>query len=156
MRRSGERQSPCPAQSKPSRHGFQLSPSERGKEHAYSSVIRFVFTVVFGFLWWWVYNRVGAALEYLVILGSVLAVCVCCCKAGAEALGEWSFDRYLECVRRCGLVTVVLMIGLFIVAILVAWVDTGAFPAAAALVNMVIAAIGAPLFVRAICCAYES
>ncbi len=48
------------------------------------------------------------------------------------------------------------MAGLFIVAILVAWVDTGAFPTGAALVNMLIAAIGAPLFVRAICCAYDS
>ena len=60
------------------------------------SVIQFIFTVVFGFLWWWVYNRVGAALEYLVILGSVLAVCVCCCRSGVEPHREWSFDRYLE------------------------------------------------------------
>jgi hypothetical protein len=121
-----------------------------------ASVIRFVFTVVFGFLWWWVYNRAGAALEYLVILGSVLAVCVCCCRGGVEPEVEWNFDRYMACIRRCWLVTVVLMVGLFIVAILVAWADTGAFPTGAALVNMLIAAIGAPLFVRAICCAYDS
>jgi hypothetical protein len=119
-------------------------------------VIRLIFTVVFGVLWWWVYNRAGAALEYLVILGSVLAVCVCCCKGGGEPHGEWSFDHYMACIRRCWLVTVVLMVGLFIIAIVVAWTDTGAFPATAALVNMVIAAIGAPLFVRAICCAYDS
>ena len=41
------------------------------------NAIRLVITVVFGFLWWWVYNRVGAGLDYLMILGSVLAVCVC-------------------------------------------------------------------------------
>jgi hypothetical protein len=119
------------------------------------SIIRFIFTVVFGFLWWWVYNRAGAPLEYLVILGSVLAVCVCCCKGG-EPPSEWNFDHYTACIRRCWLVTVVLMVGLFIVAILVAWVETGAFPGGSALVNMLIAAIGAPLFVRAICCAYET
>ena len=120
------------------------------------SVIQFIFTVVFGFLWWWVYNRVGAALEYLVILGSVLAVCVCCCRPGVEPHREWSFDRYRECIRRCWLVTVVLMFSLFILAIVVVLVSTGAFPGGAALVNMLIAAIGAPLFVRLICCAYES
>jgi membrane protease YdiL (CAAX protease family) len=120
------------------------------------SVIQFIFTVVFGFLWWWVYNRVGAALEYLVILGSVLAVCVCCCRTGVEPHREWSFDRYRECIRRCWLVTVVLMFSLFILAIVVVWVASGAFPGGAALVNMLIAAIGAPLFVRLICCAYES
>ena len=120
------------------------------------SVIQFIFTVVFGFLWWWVYNRAGAALEYLVILGSVLAVCVCCCRPGVEPHREWSFDRYRECIRRCWLVTVVLMFSLFILAIVVVLVTTGAFPGSAALVNMLIAAIGAPLFVRLICCAYES
>jgi hypothetical protein len=120
-----------------------------------ANVIRFVFTVVFGFLWWWVYNRAGAALEYLVILGSVLAVCVCCCRGVVEPTVEWNFDHYMACIRRCWLATVVLMIGLFIVAILVAWAATGAFPAGAVLVNMLIVAIGAPLFVRAICCAYD-
>jgi membrane protease YdiL (CAAX protease family) len=120
------------------------------------SVIQFIFTVVFGLLWWWVYNRAGAALEYLVILGSVLAVCVCCCRTGVEPHREWSFDRYRECIKRCWLVTVVLMFSLFILAIVVVLVTTGAFPGGAALVNMLIAAIGAPLFVRLICCAYES
>ena len=120
------------------------------------SVIQFIFTVVFGFLWWWVYNRVGAALKYLVILGSVLAVCVCCCRPGVEPHREWSFDRYRECIRRCWLVTVVLMFSLFILAIVVVLMASGAFPGGAALVNMLIAAIGAPLFVRLICCAYES
>ena len=35
-----------------------------------------LFTLVFGFLWWVIYSTVGAAFTYLVILGSVLAVCV--------------------------------------------------------------------------------
>ena len=118
-------------------------------------VIRLIFTIVFGFLWWWVFNRVGASLTYLMILGSVLAVCVCCCRGGGEDNREWNFDRYLACIRRCWLVTVVLMIGLFIVGILVVWVSTGAFPSGAVLGNILIAAIGAPLFIRAICCAYE-
>jgi hypothetical protein len=41
-----------------------------------------IITIVFGFLWWLVFNHVGAGLAYLMILGSVLAVCVCCCKGG--------------------------------------------------------------------------
>jgi len=118
------------------------------------NVIRLIFTVVFGFLWWWVYNRAGAALEYLAILGSVLAVCVCCCRGG-EPHREWNFQQYIACIQRCLIVTFVLMVSLFILAIVVAWGNTGAFPAAAALVDMLIVAIGAPLFVRAICCAYE-
>lgn len=119
-------------------------------------VIRLIFTVVFGFLWWWVFNRVGPDLLYLMILGSVLAVCVCCCRGGAEDNREWSFDRYLACIRRCWLATLVLMIGLFIIGIIVVLVVTGAFPAGAVLVNILIAAIGAPLFIRLICCAYDS
>jgi uncharacterized membrane protein YciS (DUF1049 family) len=118
-------------------------------------VIRLIFTIVFGFLWWWVFNRVGASLTYLMILGSVLAVCVCCCRGGGEDQREWSFDRYLACIRRCWLATFVLMVGLFIVGILVVWVTTGAFPSPAMLADILIAAIGAPLFIRAICCAYE-
>ena len=119
-------------------------------------VIRLIFTIVFGFLWWWVFNRVGPDLLYLMILGSVLAVCVCCCRGGAEDNREWSFDRYMACIRRCWLATLVLMVGLFIVGILVALVVTGAFPAGPALLNILIAAIGAPLFIRAICCAYDA
>src|SRR4029077_13548622 len=119
------------------------------------NVIRLIFTVVFGFLWWWVYNRAGAALEYLAILGSVLAVCVCCCRGG-EPQREWNFEHYMACIRRCWLVTVVLMVGLFILAIIVVWVETNAAPSQAAWLNILIVAIGAPLFVRAICCAYDS
>jgi hypothetical protein len=121
------------------------------------NVIRLVITVVFGFLWWWVYNRVGASLQYLMILGSVLAVCVCCCRGTVDPVGiEWNWDRYFACLRRCWVVTAVLIVSLIIIAILVAWVSTGAFPPGPVLVNIIIAAIGAPLFIRLICCAYDS
>ncbi len=117
-------------------------------------VIRLIFTVVFGVLWWWVYRRAGG--DYLMILGSVLAVCVCCCRGGTEEYREWSFDRYLACIRRCRLATLVLMVGLFIIGIVVFLIATGAFPPATDLVNILIMAIGAPLFVRLICCAYDA
>jgi hypothetical protein len=124
-----------------------------------SLFIKFLFTVVFGFLWWWVYNRVGPGLAYLVILGSVLAVCVCCCKDRGGDHGandrSWNFQVYYQCIRRCWLATVVLMVGLFFVGIFVIWLPTGVFPTAAQLTNILIAAVGAPLCVRAICCAYE-
>lgn len=124
-------------------------------------IIRFIFTVVFGFLWWWVYNHVGAGLAYLMILGSVLAVCVCCCRGGGAtegvwAPGEWSLESYLVCIRRCWLATVVLMAGLIVLGILVVWWTTGMFPPTADLTNILMAAVGAPLFVRLICCAYDS
>ena len=45
-------------------------------------MLRFIITVIFGFAWWWVYTRVGAGLAWLMILGSVLGVCACCCKGG--------------------------------------------------------------------------
>ena len=51
-----------------------------------------IITIVFGFLWWWVFNHVGPGLTYLMILGSVLAVCVCCCKGGEPQWGWWSFN----------------------------------------------------------------
>jgi hypothetical protein len=37
-------------------------------------VFQIIITVVFGLLWWWVYNHVGVDLQYIMILGSVLAV----------------------------------------------------------------------------------
>ncbi|SRR6266571_4070778 len=117
-------------------------------------VIRLVITVVFGFLWWWIYNRVGAGLEYLMILGSVLAVCVCCCKGG-EPRWEWNWGVYFACIWRCWLATLVLMVALFIIGVLVVLYMTGAPPGGAVLTNIALAAIGAPLFVRLICCAYE-
>jgi hypothetical protein len=119
-------------------------------------VFQIVITVVFGLLWWWVYNRVGVDLHYIMILGSVLAVCVCCCKGSGDPQREWNWQRYIACIRRCLLVTVVLMVSLAIIGILaVIWV-TGLPSVGAVLVNILIAAIFAPLFVRLICCAYES
>ena len=118
------------------------------------NVIRLVITVVFGFLWWWIYNHIGAGLEYLMILGSVLAVCACCCKGG-EPQREWRWDVYFACIRRCWLATLVLMVALFIIGILVLLFMTGAPPSGVVLTDILLAAIGAPLFVRLICCAYE-
>ena len=116
-----------------------------------------VITVVFGLLWWWVYNRVGASLDYLMILGSVLAVCVCCCKGGEPQWGWWRFnwDNYVACIYRCWWVTLMLIIALFIIGVLVVLYTTGAAPSGVVLTNIVLAAIGAPLFIRLICCAYE-
>jgi hypothetical protein len=119
-------------------------------------VFRIVITVVFGLLWWWVYNRVFIDQQYLMILGSVLAVCVCCCKGGSDPSSEWNWQRYLACVRRCWLPTAILIVSLFIIGVLVVIWLTGAAPAGAALVNILLAAIFAPLFVRLICCAYEN
>ncbi len=118
------------------------------------NVFRLVITVVFGFLWWWVYNRIGAGLEYLMILGSVLAVCACCCRGG-EPQREWSWEVYVACIYRCWLATLVLMVALFIIGVLVVLFMTGAPPSGVVLTDILLAAIGAPLFVRLICCAYE-
>jgi hypothetical protein len=118
------------------------------------NVVRLVITVVFGFLWWWIYNRIGAGLDYLMILGSVLAVCACCCRGG-EPQREWRWDVYFLCLGRCWLATVVLMVALFIIGVLVVLFMTGAPPSGVVLTDILLAAIGAPLFVRLICCAYE-
>jgi hypothetical protein len=117
-------------------------------------VIRLIITVVFGFLWWWVFNRVGASLAYLMILGSVLAVCVCCCRGG-EPQREWNFQVYYACIRRCLLATLVLIVALFVIAVLVVLFLTGALPGGAVLTNILLASIAAPLLIRLICCAYE-
>src|SRR5262245_13421579 len=117
-------------------------------------VIRLVITVVFGLLWWWVFNRVGAGLAYLMILGSVLAVCVCCCRGG-EPHREWNWQAYIDCLQRCRLATLTLMAALFIIGVLVVLFLTGAPPGGVVLTNILLAAIAAPLFVRLICCAYE-
>src|SRR5262245_48734022 len=98
-------------------------------------VFRLLITVVFGLLWWWVYNHVGAGLDYLMVLGSVLAVCVCCCKGG-EPQREWSWDRYLACIKRCGPVTLVLIVALFVIGVLVVLYTTGAAPSGAVLTNI--------------------
>ena len=119
------------------------------------NVIRLLFTIVFGFLWWWTWTFAGPALQYLVILGSILALCVCCCT-GHDPSSEWSFDRYWACLRRCGPALLVLMVGLILLGILVFWFSTGAFPLAADLLRILVAAIGSVVFVRAICCAYQA
>ncbi len=118
-------------------------------------ICRFIITVVFGVLWWWVYTQAGAGLSYLVILGSVLAVCACCCKGSGEVQIYCNFERYIACLRRCWLVTAVLMLSLIFVGIIVVFVLTGALPVGPVWTHILIAAIGAPLCVRAICCAYE-
>src|SRR4051794_14902867 len=114
------------------------------------NVIRFIITVVFGFLWWWVYNRVGASLAWLMVLGSILAVCVCCCHdrepGGEWAAGQWSYQGWLACIRRCLLKTAVLIVSLFVLAVLVVWYSTGMAPTAAELAHILLAAIFAPLF----------
>jgi len=116
-----------------------------------------IITIVFGFLWWLVFNYVGAGLTYLMILGSVLAVCVCCCKGGEPQWGWWSFnlDTYRACIGRCFWPTLALIIALVVIGILVVLYTTHAFPSAAELTKILLAAIFAPLFVRIICCAYE-
>jgi len=123
-------------------------------------IIRIFLTLVFGFIWWWVYNRVGAGLDYLMILGSILAVCVCCCVPGRTTdgvwePGEWSYQGWIACIRRCALKTLTLMIALFILGACVIWFNTHAMPTAAEWTNILLAAIFGPLCVRAICCAYE-
>jgi hypothetical protein len=49
----------------------------------------------------------------------------------------------------------VFSVALFIIGILVVLVLTGAPPGGLVLTDILLAAIGAPLFVRLICCAYE-
>jgi len=119
-------------------------------------VFRIIITVVFGLLWWWVYNRVGVDLQYLMILGSVLAVCVCCCKGGSDPSSEWNWQRYLACIRRCWLPTLTLIVSLFIIGVLAVIIVSGAGSVGAVIVNILLAAIFAPLLVRLICCAYEN
>ena len=116
---------------------------------------RIILTAVFGFLWWFAFNYVGPGLSYLMILGSVLAVCACCCRGGGEPSREFNTQAYLGCIRRCWLATVTLMIGLIIVGILVVLFMGGAV-AGIVWVHIVVAAVFAPLFVRLICCAYDS
>jgi hypothetical protein len=117
-----------------------------------------IITIVFGFLWWWVFRHVGPGLTYLMVLGSVLAVCVCCCKGGEpREWGWWSvnWDGYRACIGRCFWPTLALVIGLVVLGILVVIYTTHAFPGGAELTNILLAAIFAPLCVRIICCAYE-
>jgi hypothetical protein len=114
-------------------------------------------TIVAGFLWWMIFNQVGPGLTYLMILGSVLAVCVCCCKGGEPQWGWWSvnLDAYRACIGRCFWPTLALIIALIVIGILVVLYTTHVSPSGVELTNILLAAIGAPLLVRIICCAYE-
>ncbi|MGB9366766.1 MAG: hypothetical protein WCE79_12230 [Xanthobacteraceae bacterium] len=122
-----------------------------------------LFTLVFGFLWWVIYSTVGASLTYLVILGSVLAVCVCCCKhnegdfqPGDGGLLSFNWDKYWACLRRCRMATLILMLGLALIGVAVVWRTTMAAPTAAEITNILMVAIGVPFCIRLICCAYEA
>ncbi len=123
-------------------------------------MLRLIITIIFGFAWWWVFTRVGASLAWLMILGSVLGVCACCCKGGTTDGGwtptDFNYQGWIACIRRCWPHTVVVMLGMFIVGILAALVTSGGtFPSGADLMNIAIAAIFAPGLVRIICCAYD-
>jgi hypothetical protein len=122
-------------------------------------IFRIVLTIIFGIAWWWCFNHVGASgLTYLMILGSVLAVCACCCQGqprGEWAPGDFNYQQWLACIRRCWMATVTLMIGLVFIAAIVVLINHGTFTATL-VADIFIAAIGPPLFVRLICCAYES
>jgi hypothetical protein len=117
-------------------------------------VIRFILTVVFGLLWWWVYTFAGVH-NYLVLLGSLITLCACCCQ-GREPPSEWNWDRYLACLRRCVQALWVLMVALFVIGVIVHFITAGVWPPAADLVKIIVAAIGSVIFIRAICCAYDS
>ena len=126
-------------------------------------MLALLFTLVFGFLWWVIFNTVGAAFTYLVILGSVLAVCVCCCRPndgdfqpGDGGLLVFNWDRYWACLRRCARATLILALGLFLIGIAVIWRTTGAAPTAADIASLLMVAIGVPICIRLICCAYEA
>lgn len=69
---------------------------------------------------------------------------------------EWNRQRYFGCIRRCRLPTLVLIVSLFIIGVLAVIIATGAGSVGAVIVNILLAAIFAPLFVRFICCAYEN
>jgi len=126
-------------------------------------MIPLLFTLVFGFLWWVIYATVGASLTYLVILGSALATCVCCCKPNQGDFspndgGLLSFDwnKYWACIRRCRQATLILALGLALIGVAVVWRTTMAAPTAADIANILLVAIGVPVCIRLICCAYEA
>ena len=52
--------------------------SRPSRSQGETMIQRIIFTAVFGFLRWNIFNYVGAGPSYLMILGSVLAVCACC------------------------------------------------------------------------------
>ena len=118
-------------------------------------ILRIILTAIFGFLWWFFFNYVGPGLTYLMILGSVLAVCACCCQGRGEPPREFNYKHYIDCIRRCWLATLTLIVGLILVGVLVV-LFVGGSVAGIVWVHIVVAAIAAPVLVRLICCAYES
>jgi hypothetical protein len=126
-------------------------------------MIPLLFTLVFGFLWWVIYSTVGANFTYLMILGSALATCVCCCKPNPGdfspndgGLLSFNWDRYWACIRRCRQATLILAVGLLLIGVAVVWRTTMAAPTAADIANILMVAIGVPVCIRLICCAYEA
>jgi len=126
-------------------------------------MLALLFTLVFGFLWWVIYNTVGASFTYLVILGSVLAICVCCCRGndgdfrpGDGGLLVFNWDRYWACIRRCAQATFILMVGLALIGVAVVFRTTMAAPSMADIMHILMVAIGVPAIIRIICCAYEA
>jgi hypothetical protein len=119
-------------------------------------IFRIIVTVVFGYAWWWCFNYVAPGLTYLMILGSVLAVCACCCQGGrTEWPTEFNYQGWFVCIRRCWPATVTLMIGLIILGVIVVLLMGGGITGTL-VTHILVAGIGAPLFVRLICCAYDS
>ena len=72
--------------------------------------------------------------------------------------GLMSFDwnKFWACIRRCRQATLILALGLALIGVAVVWRTTGAAPTAADITNILMVAIGVPVLVRLICCAYEA
>jgi len=71
------------------------------------NVIRLVITVVFGFLWWWIYNRIGAGSishdpRFVLAVSRVLL-------QGRRTAARMELGRLLRRIRRCWIATLVLM-----------------------------------------------
>ena len=115
-------------------------------------IFRIILTVIFGFLWWMAVNFAGPGQTYLVILGSILAACVCCCRGG-EPSREFNFKNYIACIRRCLPATLTLIFSLFVIGLLVEALIGGGF-AMAVVLKILVASIAA-FFIRLICCAYD-
>lgn len=118
-----------------------------------ANVIRLVLTVVFGLLWKWVYAYTDYSV--IVLLGSILTLCVCCCRAGGDPTGEWSWERYFRCLRRCRTALIVLIIALILIGFFWPVIEGGPAPSGAALVALIVGAIGSVVAIRLICCLYD-
>ncbi len=116
------------------------------------AVFRLVLTVVFGFAWMWVYDY-AEGVTILVWLASILTLCVCCCKG--DPSGEWSWQRYIACFRRCWPNLAILVVGIVLAWVLWQVVNGGGVPAGPQLVQAFLGVLGAVVAVRLICCAYE-